>query len=483
MQCEYRVIQNESTLLEINEAEFISPQQILENPAKYEPISSEDGKKLKINLIKIKLNIMNIEDGSETLEHVHVELLNSLTYVNDLLNRIKLTTIEILNKISMIRIFISLSMGEFEDLRSISLSILATLTDYIPNIHNDLIQYSFVESIRFNLESPFFNGQKHVFRWIQNFLIHYHHLSETFFENIPLELIYESSNRYLSEISGKQDATKIEKKICQSMFFLIASCNLNCDQVSICIHFLKQFNESDTQLGGMQFVLSGIHKILSNKNYPKEFLCQEVDELHFHDLLNFFCRKEKNNRKKALSFCILGDIYELGFNDNDLVLVLLNCSLNEENTVWFNHSIIKSLRRILNCCRDELLVEICDVCMSLIEISDAPNFKIRKEIFICIGIFINRINYQKLLNFFNENTIELLFSTLQVHTDEDILRLMIEGIFRLVAAAEHFGEESHLYSLVKNCEAVDCLQALSSYDGLSQELSGRILELCNYFNL
>lgn len=430
------------------------------------PLSKSDKFKLKKILFFIRAYYNFIKDDPEKYEDKKVSLYLHLNYFNDLLCRESLFNIKWLKKNKTISILLDLSVCEHKEIHACSLSILASLTYFMPSIIDELLENNFYDSINSNLQLESVPEKRHVFRWIYNFLAVHEDLAQTFFENVLLSDICQSSIDFLSNENDKH---------CQAMFLHIMKTKvLSIEQVGICFDFCN-FVLENPKKKGIHYVLYGIHKILSNTDmYPTEFLCDLVVELNLEKIISSYIQDEKINRKKCFSFCLLADLYELGFQDNShLISELIQIINIDDLTEWFLRCVFKSIYKILVFCDQELVTNVLQN-----GIDDIMNY-FTVEAFYCISLFLNRIETSYLLNFISNDYIDYI--CLMIQSDEEyLIKNIITGFIRLVEAAELFNKLDVLSQSFLECDGFSKFEdRFESDDEIPSELLNQLQQTLN----
>ena len=406
-----------------------------------DPLSDEDEYKLKKSLIFIRAYYHMLKDDPEKSNHMIMKLYLKLNYLNDILYRANLHELKGFQKI--IPILLDLSTNECNLLHSCSLNILASSTYLFNDIIDELLEYHFYDSINFNLRIPAenFPDKRHVFRWIYNFLNTHENLAVQFFDNVSISDIFESSKDYLSIANDSY---------CQIMFtHIILLKNLTSEQIQTCVLFFN-YCFQEQKIEGTYYILYSIHKLLSNTNlYPSEFLCSVVNDLKIDNIISQHIQNENIDREKCFSFCILADLYQLGFqNNSNLVPYLLQIITEDNLTDWFLKHLIKSIYKILSFCDQDMVSYIFyNATEILTQISTIDTY-------YCILMILNRAKMDELLFFISDTYMDLLCSI--IFTDDDaLLNLLATGFIRLIQAAEIFDKIDSLRNLFLSYNGFD----------------------------
>lgn len=415
------------------------------------PLSDEDEEKLIMVLHCIQGYYTLLKDEPETYKEKEIPLYLKLDFLDNLLNRNQLYKIPEIKKNNIVPILLKLSISEHKEIHISSLSILASLTYYLPEIIDDLIKYHFYDSININLQLPFFPEKRHVFRWIYNFLINHKELSQQFFEEVPIANIFQSAINYLMYE---------ENTFCQVMFLHISLLkNLTIDQVQACMSFFN-FCLNRQSKKGIHNVLYGIHKIISRtKEYPNDLLCKFVIDLNLEKVISYYIQQDKINRKKGFSFCLLGDLFELGFQRNaNLIPCLLQVINFDDLAEWFLQIALKAIQKILSFCDDNLFSKIFATGIYA-KMKDILTY----EAYYCFCLFLKRTNEDEILDFLAEEYVDLI-CTIVLSDDIDLITMLITGFIRFIDIVEMKGYLSILSDYFTWCDGFQIFEERFSTD-------------------
>ncbi|OHT08824.1 hypothetical protein TRFO_22586 [Tritrichomonas foetus] len=431
-----------------------------EDASMYDPIHPHDLKSLKKDSIMIRSNYLTKNE-----KKLYLHLVN----FNNTINRVKIDDPEDINVRKLIPLLIDLSMSPMFNIHVVSLSILATLTYMFKDIVDELITNKFYESINMNLQEPFFNEQRHVFRWIYNFISTHPEMSQDLLEKVTVEQIYETAIEYIASTSDDY---------AQNLFYTISTVpNLTYKQAKKCIQFFYYFISIPNKKG-KKFALLGIHSIISNQNYPQDKRKQFIEMIGIEHLVAQYIMQDEISRKQGFAIALFGDLIALGyFNHLYLIPKILQLSSDQSLTKWYKEILFCTIKTILFYCDQDTIMDIwrTGYIHHLIKEKETADFSLNIEISFCYTSFINKIVQSELINFINKESFDIINSI--SYTDNHHLMIsLVNAIIRLINFAEENNLTNALYDSILNADCFIAFEDTLSREAVPVELATALQE-------